>query len=129
MTNEIYCSDELYRIFGLNPKETTATYNSFLSHYVHPDDLERIDDAVKKALKGEPYSIDNRIITANGEERIVHAQTEILFDIKNNPVRIRGVLQDITERKKAEKKITDFSTSPTGSRNHLASFRFQNTFR
>ena len=25
--------------------------------------------------------------------------------------------------------LSYFSTSPTGSRNHLASFRFQNTFR
>ena len=35
-------------------------------------------------------SIDYRIILANGEERIVHAQGEVIFDEKNIPVRMRG---------------------------------------
>ena len=105
VTNEIYCSDELYRIFELNPQEISANYDAFFSNYVHPDDRDYVDNAVKKALKGEPYSIDNRIITANGEERTVHAQTEVIFDEKNNPVRMRGTVQDITERKKAEQAL------------------------
>ena len=41
--------------------------------YVHPDDRDYVNNAVKEALNGEPYSIDYRIILANGEERIVHA--------------------------------------------------------
>ena len=105
VTNEIYCSDELYRIFELNPQEISANYEAFFSYYVHPDDRDYVDNAVKRALKGEPYSIDNRIITANGEERTVHAQTEVIFDEKNNPVRMRGTVQDITERKKAEQAL------------------------
>ena len=84
VTNEIYCSDELYRIFELNPQEISANYDAFFSYYVHPDDRDYVDNAVKRALKGEPYSIDNRIIIANGEERTVHAQTEVIFDEINN---------------------------------------------
>ncbi len=105
VTNEIYCSDELYRIFELNPQEISTNSDAFFSNYVHPDDRDYVDNAVKRALKGEPYSIDNRIITANGEERTVHAQTEVIFDEKNNPVRMRGTVQDITERKKAEQAL------------------------
>ncbi len=111
LTNEIYCSDELYRIFGFNPQEISANYEAFLSHYVHPDDRDYVDNAVKKALKGEPYSIDNQILTANGEERTVHAQTEVIFDINNDPVRIRGTLQDITEHKKAEVALVNLETA------------------
>ena len=40
-----------------------------------------------------------------GEERTVHAQTEVIFDEINNPVRMRGTVQDITERKKAEQAL------------------------
>ena len=47
------------------------------------------------------------IILTNGEERIVHAQGEVIFDEKNTPVRIRGTVQDITERKKAEEKLRE----------------------
>ena len=52
-----------------------------------------------------PTSIDYRIILADGEERIVHAQAEVIFDEKNIPIRMKGIVQDITERKKAEEKI------------------------
>ncbi len=64
-----------------------------------------MNNAVIEALNGKSYSIDYRIILANGEERIVHAQGEVIFDEKNIPIRMRGTIQDITERKKAEEKI------------------------
>ena len=104
VTNEIYCSDEVYRIFGFNPQEISATYDTFLS-YVHPDDLSHINYASIQDSFGRPISIDFRIILATGEERTVHAQTEVIFAEENNPVRIKGIIQDITERKKAEKAL------------------------
>ncbi len=78
-------------------------------NYTHPDDREYVDNAVKRALKGEPFAIDHRIVLANGEERIVHAQGEVIFDEKNIPVRMKGTVQDITERKKSEEKIQELS--------------------
>ena len=108
VTDEIYWSDEMYRIFGLNPQEFDVTYNAFLN-YVHPDDRDYVDNAIKKALNGKPFDIDYRIILADGEERIVHAQGEVIFDEKNIPVRMRGTVQDITERKKAEERTCDES--------------------
>ena len=104
VTNEIYCSDEVYRIFGFNPQEISATYDTFLS-YVHPDDLSHINYASIQDSFGRPISIDFRIILATGEERTVHAQTEVIFAEENNPVRIKGIIKDITERKKAEKAL------------------------
>ena len=85
-------------------KNQAATYDEFLS-YVHPDDRDYVDNAIKEALKGKPYSIDYRIILADGEERIVHAEAEVIFDEKNIPIRMKGTVQDITELKKAEEKI------------------------
>ena len=106
-TNKLHCSDEKYRIFGLKPQEFELTYDQLLNYYVHPDDRNYLDNAVKEALKGKPYSIDYRIILANGEERIVHAKGEGVFDENNNPVRTIGTVQDITERKKAEEKLRE----------------------
>ena len=103
-TGEVYWSDEMYRIFGRSPQELAPTYNEFLN-YIHPDDRNYVDNAVKKAIKGKPYSIDHRIVLANGEERTVHAQAEVIFNEENIPIRIKGIVQDITERKKAEEKI------------------------
>jgi PAS domain S-box-containing protein len=104
VTNELYWSDEVYRIFGCSPQEFGATYDAFLS-YVHPDDLEYVNNAVIEALNGKSYRIDHRIILANGEERMIHEQGEVIFDEKNTPVRMVGTVQDITEHKKAAEKI------------------------
>lgn len=105
VTGEFYWSDEINLIFGLNPQELKATYNVFFN-YIHPEDRDFVDDAIKKALNGEqPYDNDYRIITANGEERIVHSHGKVIFDGNNTPVRMRGTLQDITERTKIEDSL------------------------
>ena len=49
-TNELYWSDEMYRIFGLKPQEFEVTYDIFLN-YVHPDDRDYLDNAVKESFK------------------------------------------------------------------------------
>ena len=104
ITNKLYFSDEVYRIYGCEPQELSVTRNAFLS-YLHPDDRDLVDNTHKKALNGRPYSIDYRIILANGEEHIVHEQGEVIFDKENIPVQMRGTVQDITKRKKAEKAL------------------------
>jgi len=80
----LYWSDEIYRIFGRAPQEFGATYDAFLS-YVHPDNRDKVENAVKRTLKGKPYNIDHRIILANGEERVVNEQGEVIFDEKKYP--------------------------------------------
>ena len=61
----------------------------------------------KEALKGKPYAIDYKIVSVDGEERIVHSQGEVIFDEKNIPIRMKGTVQDITERKKAEEALAN----------------------
>ncbi len=104
ITDEIYLSDELYSIFKHTSRELVSPYNDYLS-YVNPKDLDQVDNAFKKAINGEPCSIDHRIILANGEERTVHLQSEAIFDEKKIPMRLQGTVQYITERKKTEEKI------------------------
>ena len=104
VTGELYWSDEMYRIFRLDPMEFGATYDAFLD-YVHPDDRDYVYISLQKALNGDPINIDYRIILADREERIVHAQGEAIFDERRTPVRTRGTIQDITESKKAEEAL------------------------
>lgn len=99
-----YWSDEVYSIFGRNPQELAPNYDEYLK-YIHPDDRDYFDKATKKAVNGKPYNIDYRIIRADGEERIIHMQSHVILDENHIPVRIKGVIQDITERKKAEKTL------------------------
>ncbi|WP_157860136.1 PAS domain S-box protein [Methanosarcina acetivorans] len=104
VTGKLHWSDEVYRIFGLKPQEFEVNYGLFLS-YLHPDDQDYVNNAVKGALSGNSFSIDYRIILANGEERIAHSKGETVFDEEDNPVRIRGTTQDITDLRIVEEKI------------------------
>ena len=106
LTGKSHWSDELYRIFGLNPQESEANYALFLN-YVHPDDRNKVDSAVKKALNGELFDINYKIILASGSEHIVHAKAEVVFDEKNIPIRMRGTVQDITDRKQMERALLE----------------------
>ena len=103
-TDKIYLSDELYHILKRTSRELVSSCDEYSSP-VNPTDRDHVDNAFKKAINGEPCSIDHRIILANGEERTVHLQSEVIFDEKKIPIRLKGIVQDITERKKAEEKI------------------------
>ena len=105
VTNELWWSDETYRIFGLEPQAFGATYEAFLE-IVHPDDREMVREAVERALaERRPYSIVHRIVLPDGEVRFVHEQAEAVYDDAGQPVRINGTIHDITERKAAESAI------------------------
>lgn len=101
VTDSLVWSDEIYRIFGLRPQQFGATYEAFLE-IVHPDDRDYVKESVDRALEGEPYSIDHRIVLPDGEVRFVHEEGEIAFNDRDDPVRMQGVIQDFTERKLVE---------------------------
>ncbi len=103
--NKLYWSDEIYNIFGLEPHAFGRTYEAFLE-LVHPEDRGYVENAVDKALHAnKPYSIDHRIILPDGTERTVHKQAQVIFDETGKPFSMHGIIQDITEHKKAEAKI------------------------
>jgi len=100
-TDKAYWSDELYRIFRRDSRKSAPPYSEFLN-YIHPDDRYLVDNVTKEAINGKPYSIECRIILADGEERVIHMQSEVIFDENNTSVKIRGILRDITEYKRME---------------------------
>ena len=107
VANKMYRSDEMQRIFGLNP-QFDINYGTLLK-YVHPEDRVNLDNAIIDTLNGNPFDNDYRIILVDGEERIVHIKGEVIFDEENVPIRVKGIIQDITERKKSEEKIRNLA--------------------
>jgi len=99
--NELYGSDESYRIFGLKFQEFGTTYEDFLQ-YVHPDDRALVKQSVKEAVQKAPYDIEYRVVRPDGEERVVSARGEVTFDPAGQPIWMLGTVQDITERKHRE---------------------------
>ncbi len=103
--NKLKWSDENYRIFGLS-KDVVPTYENF-EKTIHPDDLEFVNKSVEKALKDKIlYNIDFRIILPGNKVRVVNAIGEVNYNKDGKPLMFWGTVQDITERKKAEEKIS-----------------------
>ncbi|MGD9007849.1 MAG: ATP-binding protein [Desulfobacteraceae bacterium] len=95
------CSDETFRIFGVIPHQFDMTYEAFLDA-IHPDDRQMVQNAVHAALYEKmDFDIDYRIILPNDSECVVHSEGQVTFDSSGQPVRMIGIVQDITERKKA----------------------------
>jgi PAS domain S-box-containing protein len=107
-TDKVYWSEEMYRIFKRNPQESAPTFTEYLN-YIHPDDLDNYYNAIKNAVKESTFGFDYRIILASKEERTVHLKSEFIFNDENIPIRVKGIVQDITERKKAEEKVQIFA--------------------
>lgn len=100
----LYWSDEVYRIFGLEPQEFGATYEAFLEH-IYPEDREMVNNAYVKSLQEKRgYHIEHRIVRKNGEIGFVEERCEHEFDSDGKPKRSIGTVHDITEKKLAEKE-------------------------
>ncbi|MCP4750722.1 MAG: PAS domain-containing protein [Proteobacteria bacterium] len=105
VTDTLQWSDEIFRIFNVQPQEFEATYEAFLN-FVHPDDRKNVRQVVEAAFfRKDPYDIEHRIILKNGIERQVHEQGEVTFDQSGQPIRMIGIVQDITERYQSEQRF------------------------
>jgi PAS domain S-box-containing protein len=90
-------SDQMYKILGVEKKLTPS--NELFSSFIHPDDL----DAAREAFKSnQDASMDYRLIRKDGLLRYVNSEWRFEFNENNKPIRLYGILQDITERKLAE---------------------------
>ena len=97
-------SDEVYRIFGLEPQEFGATYEAFIEA-VHPDDRAMVDEAYSGSLREgrDTYEVEHRVVKrSTGEIRFVHEKCDHFRDQSGRIVRSVGMVHDITERKQAE---------------------------
>lgn len=104
-TNALWWSDQIYRIFGLEPQEFEATYPAFLDR-VHPEDRHLVEEAVSSALGGERYSIDHRVARADdGSTRIVHELGEVIFSEDGRPLHMIGTVQDVTEARAMQNQL------------------------
>ncbi|CCK82094.1 hybrid sensor histidine kinase/response regulator [Desulfobacula toluolica] len=101
-TNCLTWSDEIFRIFEVDPAGFGASYEAFID-MVHPDDKTSVDVAYKASIKTRiPYSLCHRLLLRNGRIKYVHNRCKTYYAANGEPVRSIGTVQDITRRKQAE---------------------------
>lgn len=106
--NRLFADNKLTQLFGLPQSEANG---GLLDNYVaaiHPDDVGRITTALEEAMaRDELYEADYRIMQADGSVRWVTARGRAECDANGQPVRMPGVLVDITARKLLEEALRD----------------------
>ncbi len=91
-------SDEVYRIFELDPEQFGASYQAFLD-LVHPDDRARVDELYSSSLRDrKPYQAVHRLLMKDGRIKHVTEACRTYYDQHGKPLRSYGMIQDITER-------------------------------
>jgi diguanylate cyclase (GGDEF)-like protein/PAS domain S-box-containing protein len=101
--SEMLWSEEVYRIFGLEQRRGVATYEA-LMNVVHPEDRDAVEKALREvSCEKTAISLDHRIVTASGAERVIHHQAEVVS--QGGDEGIYGTIQDITDRTRAQQKI------------------------
>ncbi|HEX2935529.1 MAG TPA: PAS domain S-box protein [Bacteroidales bacterium] len=97
-TGEVWWSDELYKIFELNPKTFTPSVENN-AKFVHPEDTEGYHSAAARCIKtGEFLEYELRIITPLGKIKNCKSTAKVFFDKKHNATRMSGTFTDISEQ-------------------------------
>ena len=105
-TDTVVWSEELYRLAGRDPILPAVSYKEHSQLY-SPESWDRLRAAVETALHtGAPYQLDLEMVCADGTHRPVTARGEAQRDSTGQIVRLRGTVQDITERKRAEEALS-----------------------
>ena len=105
-TGELLWSDEIFNLFGLSVDGFQASYSAFLDR-VHPDDRATVEEAVRRAVdEGAAYELEHRILRPDGEIRFVRESGEVDRDRAGVPLRMRGIVQDVTRSRAIERSAT-----------------------
>jgi PAS domain S-box-containing protein len=101
-TDRVTWSDELFRIYGIAPDDFAGTYADYLSR-VHPEDRERVDRAVYRAMRErEPWESTERIVRPDGSVRVLKTIGRILTDVNGDIRSLYGACLDTTEATRME---------------------------
>lgn len=91
-------SDEVFRIFGLEPQSVTPNFELFIS-FIHPEDVNLVNDSYQQSLHDKSsYEVKHRIICRDGAQKYVLEKGFHDLDEQGNVLRTIGTVLDITEQ-------------------------------
>jgi len=101
VTGRLIVSDEMIKIFEIDRSQFGASYEAFHAA-VHPEDREAVNKAYTDSLATKsPYVSEYRLVMTDGRIKFVREQCQTEFDGSGKPLRSMGIMQDISERKRA----------------------------
>ena len=108
LAGKVTWSDEMYRIFGLDPEEYVPKAKSD-EEFCHPDDAPALRKAYERFFAtGEEIDIDYRIVTPQGAVKACRRRGRLIVDDRGTPSLAIGTTEDITERWLVEQQIMEY---------------------
>jgi PAS domain S-box-containing protein len=106
--NRLVWSDQMFAIFGLNKESFSGELTQVIAGFIHPDDRARVEHSNRSVVtEKQPIPLEYRIIRPDGEVRHVWAEAgELVVGDDGNPTLLRGIVQDVTDKKETEEKIS-----------------------
>ncbi|MDX1530307.1 MAG: PAS domain S-box protein, partial [Rhodothermales bacterium] len=100
--DRVVWSDELYRIYGVDPGTFVPSFAAYLQ-CLHPEDRAAVREHIEQAVRtGEPFAFEERIVRPDGGVRVLSSSGEVKRDAEGRVVQLVGVCHDVTELKEAE---------------------------
>lgn len=125
VSNSLSWSDEIFRIFEIDPERFGASYEAFVNT-IHPDDREAVSRAYSESLASrEPYAIEHRLLMPDGRIKCVHERCETHYAADGMPLRSLGTVQDISARKQAEQRLREALAFTEGVINAIPDLLFE----
>jgi PAS domain S-box-containing protein len=99
-------SDEVFRIFGIEPRSVEPSRELYFRS-VHPEDREKVREALDRAMTDvKPFTVDFRIVRPDGTQRNLQERGDILLDPSTHkPLKLVASIQDVTELVQAELRL------------------------
>ena len=105
VTNALHWDDRLMELFGYESESYVPHIDSF-SVRLHPDDRERTEAAIARAIDGcGDYEADYRVVHPDGSVRWVAARGRVLCDPDGRPTRMLGAAYDTSDVHSAAERL------------------------
>jgi two-component system, cell cycle sensor histidine kinase and response regulator CckA len=106
-TNRLEWSDEMFRIFGIAREGFDGDLTAVIAAAVHPDDRALVERVNRSVLdEGKPQPLGYRVVWPDGTIRFVWGEAaELHRDATGRPTMLTGIVQDITDRKRADEAV------------------------
>ncbi|MEW6468794.1 MAG: PAS domain S-box protein [Bacteroidota bacterium] len=116
--NTVTWSDELYRIYGMQPRKASLTYEELL-HPVHIADRGMAKKVIEESFRTcKPFNFYYRIVRPDSSIRNIHAIGQVSVNQEGKAVKMFGTVQDVTDRVR-EEELEKLAAAATQSYNSV----------
>jgi PAS domain S-box-containing protein len=126
ITGKVTWSEELWRMFGLNPQEAGLSFEEYLA-MVHPDDQQLVKSVDEKFRQAKTdFDHHFRIIQPDGSVRVIRGIGRVICNEDGQIVKMTGIDQDVTEQKRIEEELqtNEMRMSEAQGIAHLGSWEY-----